>query len=57
MTFFPSQVLSSRTKDLDALRAEFAAKSGDLSAKHAQEITAERERALQVIHVVTFYIF
>ena len=42
------EALASRTQELDALKTEWSAKTSDMSLKHRQEVTLEREKALQV---------
>lgn len=43
-----SQALDARNKELSKLREEFANKSNSVISKHSQELTTEREKALQV---------
>lgn len=43
-----SQLLNSKTIELDNLKAEWTAKLNDQIAKHKQEIAVEKERAYQV---------
>ena len=42
------QQLSSRTRELDQLRAESGGRSERLTANHAKELNQEREKALKV---------
>ena len=42
------EALASRTQELDALKAEWTSKTNDMSLKHRQEVTQEREKTLQV---------
>ena len=42
------QVLAIKTRELSSVQSDCSAKSSHLENKHAQELTAEREKALQV---------
>lgn len=42
------QTLSEKIQELDKLRNEWAAHTAALSNKHSQELTNEKEKALQV---------
>ena len=42
------EALSARTTELDSLKAEWSTKAKSMNVGHAQEITSEREKALQV---------
>lgn len=42
------QALSEKVQELDKLRNEWASHTAELSSKHSQELTSEREKALQV---------
>lgn len=51
ISFFPStfkKALSSKTIELDHLKAEWTAKMNDLAAKHKHEMATEKEKAIQV---------
>ncbi|XP_070564141.1 spindle assembly abnormal protein 6 homolog [Ptychodera flava] len=41
------EALSAKTIELDNMRAEWSSKASNLTAKHAQEMTAHKEKALQ----------
>ena len=43
------EALSARTVELDNLKAEWAARTSEITIKHRQEMTEERERSLQVM--------
>ena len=43
-----SQVLAIKTRELSSVQSDCSAKSSQLENKHAQELAAEREKALQV---------
>lgn len=42
------QTLSEKIQELDKLRSEWASHTAALTSKHSQELTNEKERALQV---------
>ena len=42
------QVLAIKTRELSSVQSDCSAKSSQLENKHAQELAAEREKALQV---------
>ena len=42
------EALSARTTELDSLKAEWSTKAKSMNVGHAQELTSEREKALQV---------
>lgn len=51
ISFFPfsfKKALSSKTIELDHLKAEWTAKMNDLAAKHKHEMATEKEKAIQV---------
>lgn len=41
-------MLSEKTQELDKLRSEWASHTASLANKHSQELTNEKEKALQV---------
>lgn len=41
-------MLSEKTQELDKLRSEWASHTASLTNKHSQELTNEKEKALQV---------
>ena len=41
------EALASRSQELDSLKSEWNVSSSDRDVKHRQELTAEREKALQ----------
>lgn len=43
------QVLAIKTRELNSVQSDCSARSNQLENKHAQELTAEREKALQVL--------
>ena len=42
------EALASRSQELDALKSEWSAATSDRDIRHRQEITQEKEKALQV---------
>ncbi len=42
------QTLSEKSRELDKLRCEWTSQSTSLSSRHMQDLTAEREQALEV---------
>ena len=42
------QALSARTVELDNLKSEWASRTSEITMKHRQDMTEERERALQI---------
>ncbi|XP_066209578.1 spindle assembly abnormal protein 6 homolog [Saccopteryx leptura] len=44
---FTQKTLSEKTQELEKLRTEWASHTAALSSKHSQELTSEREKALQ----------
>ncbi|KAK1328853.1 hypothetical protein QTO34_011023 [Cnephaeus nilssonii] len=44
---FTQKTLSEKVQELDKLRNEWASHTAELSSKHSQELTSEREKALQ----------
>nr|XP_006820900.1 PREDICTED: spindle assembly abnormal protein 6 homolog isoform X2 [Saccoglossus kowalevskii] len=42
------EALSERTVELDNMRAEWTSKASNLTARHTQEVTAHREKTLQI---------
>lgn len=42
------QVLAIKTRELSSVQSDCSARSSQLENKHAQELAAEREKALQV---------
>lgn len=42
------QTLSEKSRELDKLRSEWTSQSTSLSSRHMQDLTAEREKALEV---------
>ena len=42
------EVLANKSQELDALKSEWSANSSDKEVRHRQEMTSEREKALQV---------
>ena len=50
------QVLAIKTRELNSVQSDCSARSNQLENKHAQELTAEREKALQVLYI-TFALF
>ena len=45
------KVLAIKTRELNSVQSDCSAKSSQLENKHVQELTAEREKALQVFHI------
>lgn len=43
------QVLAIKTRELNSVQSDCSARSNQLENKHAQELTAEREKSLQVL--------
>lgn len=55
-SFFSStceKTLSSKTIELDHLKAEWTAKMNDLAAKHKHEMATEKEKAIQVKYIIS----
>lgn len=50
---FFEKALSSKTIELDHLKAEWTAKMNDLTAKHKHEMATEKEKAIQVKYIVS----
>ena len=53
LTYSPSfgfvlKVLAIKTRELNSVQSDCSVKSSQLENKHAQELTAEREKSLQV---------
>ena len=46
------KVLAIKTRELNSLQSDCSAKSNQLENKHAQELTAEKEKALQVSFLI-----
>ncbi|KAL1023197.1 hypothetical protein UPYG_G00037550 [Umbra pygmaea] len=44
---YAQQTLSEKSRELDKLRAEWTSQTGALSSRHSQDLTAEREKALE----------
>lgn len=44
---YTQQTLSEKSKELDKLRSEWACQTTSLSSRHSQDLTAEREKALE----------
>ncbi len=45
---FILQTLSEKSRELDKLRSEWTSQTTSLSSRHMQDLTAEREKALEV---------
>lgn len=45
---FYSQTLSEKSRELDKLRSEWMSQTTSVSSRHMQDLTAEREKALEV---------
>ena len=43
------KVLAIKTRELNSVQSDSSARSCQMENKHAQELTAEREKALQVL--------
>lgn len=46
------KVLAIKTRELNSVQSDCSARSCQMENKHAQELTAEREKALQVIDLI-----
>ena len=48
------EALATRTQELDSLKAEWTTRTSDITSQHAQLITEEKEKALQVGTLLLF---
>lgn len=46
--FFFFKTLSEKSRELDKLRSEWTSQTTNLSSRHTQDLTTEREKALEV---------